>query len=72
MNWSIALRKANAFANAHLCSIPSCGKIKALPDQHSWLASSKLGLCNSRHLISMQLYVRRTKIFQDYILVRIY
>ena len=35
MNWSTTLREADASAGAHLCSVPSRGAIKAVPDQHS-------------------------------------
>ena len=40
MNRSMMPRVTDAFADAHLCSVPSRGAIKAMPDWHLWLAFS--------------------------------
>ena len=72
MNWSTALREADASADAHLCSVPSRGAIKAVPDQHWWLASSKLSLRKSQRLFSVRLYARRSKMYSRTISLRIY
>ena len=57
-------RVADASADAHLCSVPSRGAIKAVPDRH-------LGRASSYHIVSTTcgfVPEEKNSLFQDYIL----